>query len=222
MDNVVAKLLAFRTLSFFARVETKGMRSCLKASNLIEEYYYANLDNIALSDIVDTNIEALLETCFNFFTHESLLDDVSLMKEYDFILSGIGELNRIELGKNVDLNKVLKNLINSVDTKEFEKIDHRFRLFYLLRIHELISLNESLMNNFHQLVEELVGLKIYNELFLPSFSLDHLLINMPLDVSYDLVKIIFNYSHLSIHDKGVLTRDANVPFNPQGALTLPL
>jgi hypothetical protein len=95
-------------------------------------------------------------------------------------------------------------------TKRLCLINRRFLLFYLFRVHELVIMleNKTLLAKFNQLLSSLNAVDEYNQLFLPSFSLEELetmLVNVP----RDLTNIILGYSNLSIHDPV----DVNLVFN---------
>jgi hypothetical protein len=105
--------------------------------------------------------------------------------------------------KNADWSKILRRLITFDDevVKKLGLMNHHFRFFYFLRVHEIFSLlptkdYEGLITDFYQLLKKTGDLECYNQLFLTDISLEFVETSIPRDVA----KIILDYSNLSIHD----------------------
>jgi hypothetical protein len=127
---------------------------------------------------------------------------LSVMCNYNKILSAIDNKGSVIKPKeNVDWGKILRKLItfNVLSSKKLGLMNHRFKLFYFLRVHEIFSTlaeNEELMIDFYRLLETIGDLKCYNQLFLTDIPLTMMETNVPIDVA----KIILDYSNLSIHN----------------------
>jgi hypothetical protein len=129
---------------------------------------------------------------------------LSVMCNYNKILSAIdnkGSLIRPD--KNADWSKILRRLITFDDEamKKLGLMNHRFRIFYLFRVHELFSLleeNKQLIADFYKLVQTIGDLECYNELFITNIPLT--LIESGANIPRDVAKIILDYSNFSVHN----------------------
>jgi hypothetical protein len=126
---------------------------------------------------------------------------LSIMNSYDKILSSVDNLGtNIRHKENLDWNKTLIKLI-TFDDEGFAKLgltNHRFKLFYFLRVHEIFSMlgNDELLTNFHQLLERTGDLECYNKLFLTDIPLELVETIVPRDVA----RIILAYSDSSVYN----------------------
>jgi hypothetical protein len=148
----------------------------------------------------------------------------SVMKNYNNILSSIDNIGcMIKFRENFNLVTSLRRLVTFDDEaiKKLGLMNHRFRLFYLFRVHELLSLlknnREKLMTDFYNLVKKLGDLKCYNKLFVSNIPLE--MVENVTSISRDVVKVILDYSELSIYEPGDVVFISN---KIAGGATLPL
>jgi hypothetical protein len=136
----------------------------------------------------------------------------SIMDNYNEILTVTRSSEpEISPNKNVDWDKIARYLIDIDDTM-MEKMclsNRRFRFFYFFLVHELFSLlpsdNEMVLKEFSQFLKKIGDLESYNNLFLGNISLNSSTIDIPLD----LIKIIIDYTRLSIYNPD----DVGIIFN---------
>jgi hypothetical protein len=126
-----------------------------------------------------------------------------VMTDYDKIFSAIDNLGaKIQSKENLDWSNILRGLITFDDEalKKLDLMNRRFKFFYFLRVHELFSIfarDERLIVDFYKLVQKVGDLECYNRLFVADIPLKS--IKEETNIPRDVVKIILDYSNLSIH-----------------------
>jgi hypothetical protein len=125
---------------------------------------------------------------------------LSTMNNYNKILSIVENGDVIQPKINVDWNKTIRKLFifTFEELQGLKLMNRRFRLFYFLRVHELLTFgsDEKSMIDFYNLVKTLGDLECYNQLFVGNIPLELVDTYVPRDVA----KIILDYSNLSIYD----------------------
>lgn len=146
-------------------------------------------------------------------TVSDMLDIVclSVMNNHEKIFDAINKLYyQITINPKMNASAIVQSLF--IFTPPFLKrlriMNPRFRLFYFLKIHEIISiLNEdenNLANQFFQSLNEVGDLHTYKNMFLPNITLRYIdsleKFTMFSNIPNDVMKLIIEYCHLSIHN----------------------
>jgi prefoldin subunit 5 len=147
-----------------------------------------------------------------------------VMKNYNKILNALCQSSedfnhKLIPFEEIDCIKVIETLL-TFDETELEKlmlVNRQFRLFYFLKVHELIVLiaapvtvSTELVDRLNVLMKKVDDYETYNQLFNNDTEklrqLDELILSITI-IPRDIVKIIVDYSHLSIycaHDQDLI------------------
>jgi hypothetical protein len=163
------------------------------------------------------------------------IDDIvcsSVMNDYNKIFTAIDNLgSAIQPKEGMNPINVTRRLIK-FDDMELERLslmNRRFRFFYFLKVHEIISSTplgddnsnvekDLLLNEFNHLLKKLGDLDEYNQLFESDITVDRLEESTTIhgnnflgknNFPRDLTKLIVNYCQLSIE----IADDLNLIFN---------
>jgi hypothetical protein len=109
------------------------------------------------------------------------------------------------------ISDVVSNLVtfNEKQLRQLSLTNRRVRLFYFLKVHELIALAASLTSSnddsqglttlLNELMNKVGDYETYKQFFRSDIQLEYLISCMPTVIFPDLIKIIFSYCDLSIY-----------------------
>jgi hypothetical protein len=165
-----------------------------------------NNDPSARGVVRRTSIHIMSNTTWIFATGSPKKPKSSYLsiKDHRDTISKIDKLrNKISQYNDVDWNLVAKDLVRfDVETKEmFGLMNSTFILFYLFRVHELLTMlpnNSESMIKFAKLLKKLGQLDRYNDLFDKNVS-PYLFVDK-VNLPTVLLRIVLDYSELSIYN----------------------
>jgi hypothetical protein len=147
---------------------------------------------------------------------------LSMMNNYDKIFTAVNNLgDKIRPKENINPIDITRQLITfDNQVKKLLLMSKRFRLFYFFKVHEIIvslppsetgdinddddNRNTLLLDEFNQLLKRTGDLNEYNQLFVSDITLHELEKLDELNIPRDLVKLVVDYCHLSVHNKSDL------------------
>lgn len=141
----------------------------------------------------------------------------SVMKRYETIVPVENFNLPSKTKKQIDPTEVVRTLItfDIHQLKQLSLLRKRFRLFYFLKVHEIISLlnditksdedqitksgEENIWHDFWELLNRLGDLEFYNHLFINPLAFS-IFDQCCLFIPQDIMKIVAGYCHWSIYD----------------------
>jgi hypothetical protein len=197
-------------------------------------YFEKNIANIPVNATINPVIDPYFDEAKSVARDEDgksrkeVINSVcsSVMNNYDKIFDAINLLSvfddKIEFKKKMNPFEVTRQLItfNDDEVGKLMLVGRQIRLFYFFKVHEIIYLSSLakvddinndkdrcvLLYEFNQLLKKLGDFDIYSQFFVSDITLDSLdvLMTNKIDIC-DIVKIIINYSHLSIYNESDFT-----------------
>jgi hypothetical protein len=214
MRDFVVKLVALKRLVEFAYVEHLILGLYVEFPIIVKNATDCAFDKVATT----RNSLPWGKITYKNYTREGKINKnveseicLDAIKHYDEFLSAADKFNFV-LEKEVDLSRVLHSLIlyDETDFVHLKSMNRKFLLFYVFRVQELITMLPEYIvyytRLFNQFLNNLGIFNDYKKLFESVIKLNDLrdTINLPLD----LVKIIHNYSDLTIYsnvDKNIVS-----------------
>lgn len=188
-------------------VEIELMDASEKATKYIIENIERNLN--ILSDSIQSNLVHKSNTILEAAHKITSVAYDFVMKDYSKIATIIHNILEVKIQINSHkINPI--NVVNQFITfsdgeiKELHLMNQPARIFYFFKVHEIISLvgdivgEKILMSKFWQLLVQVDDFELYSRFFISDIklkSLNKIMSNIPTDI----IKLIIDYCHLTIH-----------------------
>lgn len=211
LGDFTAAVLGFDVESILVNVIGSEIANKIEniSTNMVFDHAYSVLQNEAMcmSNKIPNDLDHIKKMA-NFAS-------LSVIKNYDKIHQDINNLwKNIQIKNELNQRDIVRQFITFTnrEVKNLGMMNERLKLFYFLRVDEIISLivqtndKKILLRELYELMNETGDLKVYNQLFLSHLTLENVeqLDDVMIHVPQDMFKLIISYCHLSIYDENDL------------------